>query len=148
MTETPEAAAAAPAEKPALTPAERMAIARAARGTKSPAADPPAMPEAFKDGVVAKPSVPEPTVLERVAINAEDARQRKIDALRKAKVGRNDSSGEALVQVRVLKRGSGLISMGEHIAGLGELTYDAGETPSFPKSVAEDLEARGLAEIQ
>lgn len=139
-------------EGPKLTAAERMAHARAARKTANPESVlAPAM-EAFEPVAIAdepaEAAVAEPTILEKVAVNAEDARQRKIEALRKAKVTRNDTPVDDMVTVRVLKRGAGLISMGEHVAGLGELTYDAGETPSLPRSVAAELEAKGLAEIQ
>ena len=38
--------------------------------------------------------------------------------------------------------------MGEHINGLGDLTYDHGETPDLPRSIALELEDRGFVEIQ
>lgn len=139
--------------------ADRMAAARAARAANlaaaaapntaapAPAPEPTAAPvEAAANAE--PPSVAEPTILEKVAINQDQARQAKIEALRKAKAGHNTNVGEPMVEVRVLKRGAGLISMGDHVGGLGELTYDAGETPSFPQSVAQALEDKGLVEIQ
>lgn len=142
---------------PAAAPvADRMAAARAARAAKlaqakAPESTPAAAPVEAAAFEPAEPtlerSVAEPTILEKVAINQDQARQAKIEALRKAKAGHNTNVGEPMVQVRVLKRGAGLISMGDHVGGLGELTYDAGETPNFPQSVAQALEDKGLVEI-
>lgn len=53
-----------------------------------------------------------------------------------------------IVTVRVLPLGADKISMGEHIAGIGELHYERGETFQVERSIAEALEARGFAEIQ
>jgi hypothetical protein len=52
------------------------------------------------------------------------------------------------VKVRVLPNGDGKISMGVHIAGVGEAHYERGEViPNVLKDTAQDLEARGFAEI-
>jgi hypothetical protein len=156
---TDETAATAPADAAAhKSAADRMAAARAARKAKaaasaheSPAAPTQATP-APAEAVVHEPSLSDelpagPTILERAAANQEEQRQAKIAALRAAKLNGPDAATEPMVQVRVLKRGAGLISMGDHIGGLGDLTYDAGETPSFPRSIAQALEDRGLVEI-
>jgi regulator of protease activity HflC (stomatin/prohibitin superfamily) len=148
MTKTPVKSAAA----------DRMAAARAARAAKkaeaeaastAAAAEGPAPAEGAAETAAADAELPaEPTTLEKVAINEEERRQAKIAALRAAKLAGPDTTVEQQVRVRVLKRGHGLISTGEHIGGLGELTYDHGETPNLPRSIAMDLEDRGLVEIE
>lgn len=155
MSENPEVVTDEAARAQAV--ADRMAAARAARAAKAQAAA--VIAQAAPDGAAAVPdsklepeaevpAVPEPTLLEKVAANQEASRQAKIAALRAAKVASSDPIAEPVVKVRVLKRGGGQISMGEHISGLGDLTYDAGETPSFPLSIAKDLEDKGLVEIE
>lgn len=52
------------------------------------------------------------------------------------------------VIARVTKKGAGQISTGVNIAGMGDMTYDAGETPELDLIVAKELEERGLVEIQ
>jgi hypothetical protein len=89
-----------------------------------------------------------PTLLERAAANQEQSRQQRIAALRAAKVQHTTKAEEPKVSVRVLKKGHGQISMGEHVNGLGDLTYDHGETFELVQSIALDLEDRGLVEIQ
>jgi hypothetical protein len=132
---------------------ERMANARAARGT------PESQPEAGSGdqpvNAAAAPEAPAPTVelpagptlLERRAANEAEARQRKIDALKRAKEAQAAPPPEG-VPCRVLKRGEGKISMGEHISGLGDLTYDKGETLTLPPETAAQYEDLGYVEIQ
>lgn len=129
------------------TQAERMAAARAARAERADAAPEVAAPVAAAADPEVPPAPAGPSLLERAAANQEQARLAKIAALRAAKLSNADPVGEPEVKVRVLKRGGGKISMGEHISGLGDLTYDAGETPMLPKSLAQTLEDRGLVEI-
>ena len=52
------------------------------------------------------------------------------------------------VKVRVTKLGGGKVSTGVHIAVEGEVTAKAGDLLTVPPAVADELEARGLAEIQ
>ncbi|WP_269715768.1 hypothetical protein [Caulobacter sp. NIBR2454] len=52
------------------------------------------------------------------------------------------------VVVRVLKKGAGKISTGQHVPGVGEVHYEFGETFSVGEDTALDLEERGFAEIQ
>jgi hypothetical protein len=102
-------------------------------------------PVSFKPGEIPTAG---PTILERAAANQEQARQAKIAALRAAKVQHTTNTAEPKVTVRVLKKGHGQISMGEHVNGLGDLTYDHGETFELVQSIALELEDRGLVEIQ
>lgn len=52
------------------------------------------------------------------------------------------------VTCRVTKTGDGKVSMGEHIAGLGEAHYEFKEEFQIAKDIAEELEQRGFVEIQ
>lgn len=141
MTDTPETPAPV---------ADRMAAARAARADAAEAtkAEAPTPPVAADRNEVAEDLPAGPTILERAAANEEERRLEKIAKLRAAKLNGSDPVAEPVVTVRVLKKGHGLISMGDHVGGLGELTYDFGETPGFPQSIAEALEDKGLVEIQ
>lgn len=129
------------------TQAERMAAARAARAERAETSAEVTAPAAAAPDLEAPPVPAGPSLLERAAANLEQQRLAKIAALRAAKVSSSDPISDPEVKVRVLKRGGGKISMGEHISGLGDLTYDAGETPLLPKSLALTLEDRGLVEI-
>jgi len=51
------------------------------------------------------------------------------------------------VRCRVLKAGDGKISTGEHLAGVGDLTYARNDVFNMPRPVGEELENRGLVEI-
>jgi len=52
------------------------------------------------------------------------------------------------VKARVLPMGDGKISMGVHIAGVGEAHYEKGEIiQDLEEPIAQALEARGYAEI-
>ena len=51
------------------------------------------------------------------------------------------------VTVRVLKKGAEKISMGIHVAGIGEAHYDHGETFEVALPIAEALEERGFVEV-
>lgn len=89
-----------------------------------------------------------PTTMEKVALDDAAKRAAKVAALRAAKLAHTNPVGEPNVKVRVTKMGNGQVSMGEHVNGLGDLTYDHGETPELPLSIAEELEKRGFVEIQ
>lgn len=77
----------------------------------------------------------------------------KMDAIRKraarqaaAKLG--EEAEVPKVAARVLPLGDGKVSMGLHIAGIGEAFYEKGETiPGVPEPIARDLEAKGYVEI-
>lgn len=51
------------------------------------------------------------------------------------------------VWVRVTKAGEGKISTGEHISGMGDLTYAKGDRFQHPRPLAEQLEERHYVEI-
>jgi hypothetical protein len=135
---------------------DRMAAARAARAAKKaaePATEAPhpeSAPHVVSVSKLEQPlEIPAgPTSHEKAAANAETKRLDKIAALRAAKLANSDPQDEPKVQARVLKKGHGQIAMGEHIGGLGDLTYDFGETAELPQSIAAELEDRGFVEIQ
>lgn len=52
------------------------------------------------------------------------------------------------VKIRITKLGAGKVSTGVHVAVEGEVMAEAGAILAVPQAVAEELEARGLAEIQ
>jgi hypothetical protein len=52
-----------------------------------------------------------------------------------------------MVSCRVLPLGDGAISAGRHVDGIGELTYERGETFAAAGDIAQALEARGFVEI-
>lgn len=52
------------------------------------------------------------------------------------------------VTVRVLKKGHGKISTGEHVPSEGELHHDFADQFETSRAIAEHLEERGYAEIQ
>lgn len=77
-------------------------------------------------------------------INAE-ARAR---AARQAAKEAKPVEPEQIVSCRVLKKGDGKISTGQHFGGIGEVHYEKGETLKAPKGTAEELEERGFVEIE
>jgi len=52
------------------------------------------------------------------------------------------------VECRVLPLGDNMISTGEHVEGVGDLTFDRGDVFKAPREIAEGLERRGYVEIQ
>ena len=52
-----------------------------------------------------------------------------------------------LVPCRVLPMGANKVSMGVHIAGVGEALYDRGAELDAPAKIARELELRGFVEI-
>jgi len=128
--------------------ADRMAAARAARAAKKAQAAPEAAAPAPQAPIVAGDEPIGPTTMEKAALTDEAKRAAKVAALRAAKVSSANPTEEPNVVVRVTKKGHGQVSMGEHIASLGDLTYDHNETPSLPLSIAQELEDRGFVEIQ
>jgi hypothetical protein len=92
--------------------------------------------------------------ISRAASNAEAARLAEEGealrrrAARQAAAKLKDEAPPAdLVQCRVLKHGDGKISMGVHIAGVGDAFYEYNETFPCERSSAEALEARQYVEV-
>jgi hypothetical protein len=136
-------------EEAAPPVADRMAAARAARAAQRALAAPEAAPPVAEDPADPAPDAPlAPTTMEKAALTEDAKRAAKIAALRAAKVTSANPVAEPKVPVRVTKKGHGQVSTGEHISGLGDLTYDHGETPDLPRSIALELEDRGFVEIQ
>jgi hypothetical protein len=170
MTDIAEAAQAATPEAK-MTAAERMAIARAARKghpqtaateAASQATTVPAGLTVSEDHLAARAEAQrlaaeeaalamaleqnKPTNNARVAEKQamqEDVRARA--ARQRADLG--PAGAVPTVKVRVTKAGNAKVSMGIHVEGVADACYEWKEEPSFPKDVAEALEARGFVEI-
>lgn len=92
--------------------------------------------------------------ISRAASNAVAAEQlAKEEALKKraarqaaAKL-QDDAPPPEMVECRVLPMGADRISMGIHIAGIGDAFYERGEKFTVERSIAEALEGRGYVEI-
>lgn len=70
-------------------------------------------------------------------------------AARQAAAVLDETNDAPKVAARVLPLGDGKVSMGKHVAGIGEAYYEKGEViPELPEPVAKTLEARGYVEIQ
>lgn len=82
--------------------------------------------------------------VDQAALN-EDMRKR---AARQAAKEAAKLAAPEIVKARVLPMGDGKISMGQHIAGIGEVHYERGEVFEVERQIAEALEARGYVEIQ
>lgn len=72
--------------------------------------------------------------------------KREVDGERDLK--RADRERVEMVEVRVLPKGDGQISNGEHDPEGGDLVYERGDVFTVAKPIAEALEERGFAEIQ
>lgn len=89
----------------------------------------------------------------RSQAEAAEAQERE-EALKKraarqaATKAREDAPPPDMVSCRVLKAGDGKVSMGEHVAGIGDAFYERGETFTIERSIGEALENRGLVEIE
>lgn len=62
-------------------------------------------------------------------------------------IGPQDTEQQPVVTVRVLRKGDGMISTGEHDPAGGDLVYERDDTFKVARDVAESLDERGLAEI-
>jgi hypothetical protein len=52
------------------------------------------------------------------------------------------------VKARITHKGHGLVSMGKHVGGIGEVYFEKGEiVPDMPQPSAEELQERGFVEI-
>ena len=77
-------------------------------------------------------------VVEQEAAKARAARQHAIAGTR----------APEMVNTRITKMGDGKVSMGIHVAGIGEACYERNEEPELPLDVAQRLDDLGFAEIQ
>lgn len=78
---------------------------------------------------------------------AEQGEARKRAARQAARIEGEPETIE-IVEVRVLPKGDGKVSMGIHVAGIGEAHYERGERFNIAKPIAEALEERGYVEIE
>lgn len=90
---------------------------------------------------------PEKSHLQKQALNNAAADARRIERLKAARVAVPESD-DPEVPTRVTKKGDGKLSTGEHIAGLGDLTYEHKEIVAMPLSRAKFYENLGYVEIQ
>lgn len=93
--------------------------------------------------------------ISRARANAEALeKQAEVEALKKraARQAVAKQTGEIpppeVVTCRVLKNGDGKISMGVHLAGVGDAFYEKGEEFDIERSIADELEDRGFVEIK
>lgn len=63
-------------------------------------------------------------------------------------IGPQHREADKMVEVRVLPKGDGLISTGEHDPAGGDIVYERGETFMCELSIAQEHEERGRVEIQ
>lgn len=92
--------------------------------------------------------------ISRAVSNAQAAEEAaKVDLLKKraarqaaAKL-QEEAPPADLVSCRVLKHGDGKISMGVHIAGVGDAFYEHNETFNAEREIALALEARQYVEV-
>lgn len=87
-----------------------------------------------------------PSQAEVAVAAAMDAELRK-RAARQAAGELSRETPPELTRVRVLKLGADRISMGVHIAGVGEAFYERGESFDTEVPIARELEDRGYVEI-
>ena len=66
----------------------------------------------------------------------------------KRDIGAAPAEPNQMVRVRVTKMGDGKISTGKHDPRGGDEKYEAGEMFAIGKGIADQLEAKGYAEIQ
>jgi hypothetical protein len=89
-----------------------------------------------------------------VVSKAETARiSAEMEAMRKraARQAARDHSAPAdvpKVEVTILPKGDGKVSMGEHFAALGDAHYEEGETPTLDLPVAVSLYDRGYVNFE
>jgi hypothetical protein len=79
------------------------------------------------------------------AIAADEALRKR--AARQAVKTEVQQADAQFVTCRVLPKGDNKISMGQHVAGIGEAHYERGETFKCEAEIAAALEERGFAEI-
>jgi hypothetical protein len=83
------------------------------------------------------------------AAAAEAALVERVRRQRKAReaIGAEPEAPKRRVTCRVLPLGDGLISQGEHAAGLGDGYFDREERFEVAEDIAQALETRGFVEI-
>lgn len=79
---------------------------------------------------------------------AEEEALKKRAARQRVAQAQGEVPPPELVMCRVLKNGDGKISMGQHVAGIGDAFYEKGEKFSVERPIAEALEDRGYVEIE
>lgn len=98
--------------------------------------------------IQAKASPLSPAGAKQAAVEAE-----ALDRARRQRAARDQAAATEAekiptVKVRVTHKGHGLVSMGQHIGGIGEVYYEKGEIiDAMLEPSAEDLQERGLVEI-
>jgi len=94
------------------------------------------------------PAISKASLNAQARIDEEAAAALKHRAARQAASQVKDDTPPDLVDIRILPLGHGKVSMGVHIAGIGDAHYDKGEiAKGWLRENAEALEARGFAEI-
>lgn len=74
-------------------------------------------------------------------------RQARAKAIRDAKTDGERTAPTNTVTVRILPLGDGMVSTGEHVAGMGDVTFEHRDTTALALTVAEELQRQGYAEI-
>lgn len=81
-------------------------------------------------------------------LDEEEVLRLKQRAARQAAAVLKENEVPDLVDIRILPLGDGKVSMGVHVAGIGDAHYEKGEiSKGWLRENAEALEARGFAEI-
>lgn len=89
---------------------------------------------------------------QRKTNNERVAEKQAAEAELRLRAARQRTSGAVaepsqLVRVRITKQGDGKVSMGQHVAGVGEAYYEWKEELSLPEPTAKALEERYYVEI-
>jgi len=84
---------------------------------------------------------------EAIKVNAEMEKMKQ-RAARQAARGSIEAQEIPMVQVVILPKGDGKVSMGEHFGALGDAHYEEGETPTFQLPIAVGLYDRGYANFE
>jgi pyrimidine deaminase RibD-like protein len=78
---------------------------------------------------------------------AEQNAELRAKAARQAAKNLTAPEPDTIVTCTVLHKGDGKISTGQHVAGIGEVHYEKGETFSAPLPAAEELRERGYVDF-
>lgn len=94
------------------------------------------------------PAISKASMNAQAKLDEEEAKKLKQRAARQAATEIKEKAAPDLVDIRILPLGDGKVSMGIHIAGVGDAHYEKGEiAKGWLRENAEALEARGFAEI-
>lgn len=74
---------------------------------------------------------------------AEIEAERRVKAARQAAKVAKEAAEPVLVSCKVLPLGDGKISTGDHVAGIGEVHYEEGETFQAIEATAKAYKAKG-----